>query len=358
MIADCNIIDNNSENKQRNRKTGSMKYVPTVIAALAAFGLAAPTTAEMFPGCAAALAYSDANKGVAVLVLHEGTTVCASNEISKPQELWSGTKSLVGLMAAAAAQDKLLTFDERASDTITEWQGDPQKSAITLRQLLGMTSGQPSAIGRPQGYADSLKAPLTAAPGTRFQYGPTPLQIFGEVMRRKLAAAGHDPDPHAYLERRLLAPLGVKVGEWRKGADGNPLMPQGLVLAASEWAKIGEFVRAGGKLDDKSLVDPEGFAELFEGSSVNPAYGLTWWLPRATPSKDSVTTATDITDPAANLPHDMVVAAGAGDQRLYVIPSLGLTIVRQARLDISAILAGERSQWSDAHFLKLLLAPS
>lgn len=335
-----------------------MKYAPTVIAALAALGLAAPTAAETLPGCAAALAYSDANKGVAVLVLHEGKTVCASKDISKPHELWSGTKSLVGLMAAAAVQDKLLTLDERASDTITEWQGDSQKSAITLRQLLGMTSGQPSAIGRPQGYADSMKVPLTAAPGTRFQYGPTPLQIFGEMMRRKLAAAGHYPDPQAYLERRLLAPLGVIVGDWRKGADGNPLMPQGLVLAASEWAKIGEFVRAGGKLEGKPLVDKKAFAQLFEGSNINPAYGLTWWLPRATPANDPVTRGTDITDPAANLPLDMVVAAGAGDQRLYVIPSLGLTIVRQARLDISAILVGERGRWSDAHFLKLLLAPS
>lgn len=332
-----------------------MKYVPTVLAALAAIGVASPASAETLPGCVAALAYSDANKGVAVLVLHEGKTVCASKDITKPQELWSGTKSLVGLMAAAAVQDKLLTLDEKASDTLTEWQSDPQKSAITLRQLLGMTSGQPSAIGRPQGYADSVKVPLTAAPGTRFQYGPTPLQIFGEVMRRKLAAAGQNPDPQVYLERRLLAPLGVKIGEWRKGADGNPLMPQGLVLAADEWAKIGEFVLAGGKLKGNALVDPEAFAQLFEGSSINPAYGLTWWLPRATPATDPVTRGTDITDPASKLPADMVVAAGAGEQRLYVIPSRGLTIVRQARLDMSAILAGEKSRWSDAHFLKLLL---
>jgi len=335
-----------------------MNYVPTVIAAFAAIGIAAPAAAETLPGCAAALAYSDANKGVAVLILHEGRIVCASKDISKPQELWSGTKSLVGLMAAAAVQDRLLTLDEKASETLTEWQGDPRKSAITLRQLLGMTSGQPSAIGRPQGYADSLKVPLTAAPGARFQYGPTPLQIFGEVMRRKLAKAGQDADPQIYIERRLLTPLGVGIGDWRKGPDGNALMPQGLRLAASEWAKIGEFVRAGGRQGDKALVDPEAFAQLFEGSSVNPAYGLTWWLPRATPANDPVTRGTDITDPAAKLPADMVVAAGAGEQRLYVIPSLRLTIVRQARLDMSAILAGEKSRWSDAHFLSLILAPS
>jgi hypothetical protein len=37
-----------------------------------------------------------------------------------------------------------------------------------------MTSGQPSAVGRPQGYAASLDIALAAKPGAKFQYGPTP----------------------------------------------------------------------------------------------------------------------------------------------------------------------------------------
>src|SRR3546814_8055573 len=82
-------------------------------------------------------------------------------------------------------------------------------------------------------------------------------------------------------------------------------MPQGLVLAASEWAKIGEFVRGGGKLDGKPLVDELAFAELFKGSQANPAYGLTWWLPRSTPAVDIVTRSTDITSHANELPADM-----------------------------------------------------
>src|SRR3546814_8622592 len=110
-------------------------------------------------------------------------------------------------------------------------------------------------------------------------------------------------------------PLGVTVGDWGSGPDGAPLMPQGLVLAASEWAKIGEFVRGGGKLEGRPLVDEATFGEMFQGSQVNPAYGLTWWLPRSTPAVDIVTRSTDITSHAAELPADMVVAAGAGDQR-------------------------------------------
>src|SRR3546814_18455435 len=93
-------------------------------------------------------------------------------------------------MAAAGAQDGLLTLDERASETLAEWRGDPKKEQITLRQLLSMTGGQASTVGRAQGYLDSVKASLTAAPGSKFQYGPAPKQLFGELLRRTVLATG------------------------------------------------------------------------------------------------------------------------------------------------------------------------
>jgi CubicO group peptidase (beta-lactamase class C family) len=259
-------------------------------------------------------------------------------------------------MAAVAVKDGLLTLDERASDTLTEWRSDPEKAKITLRELLSMTSGQPPRSQKFMGYMDSVNAPLTAPPGTKFQYGPAPLQIFGEIMRRKLARAGEDSNARGYIERRILSPLGVRVGSWRNGPDGNPLMPEGLALSAREWAKIGEFVRAGGRHDGKQLVDPVAFAALFKGSAVNPAYGLTWWLPHASTAGGPTTENTDIALRAGDLPSDMVIAGGAGRQRLYVIPSLKLTIVRQARFDIKAARAGIRakSTWSDAHFVLLV----
>ncbi|MGQ2987598.1 MAG: serine hydrolase domain-containing protein [Blastomonas fulva] len=315
----------------------------------------AAASAQTLPGCDAAIAYSQARDGVAVLVLEDGRIACASAGVDVSHELWSGTKSLIGLVAAAAVQDGLLTLDEAAAATITEWRDVPQKNAITIRHLLSMTSGHPSAVGRPQGYAASLDVPLTQAPGTAFQYGPTPLQIFGEILKRKLSAGGQDADPRAYAERRLLQPLGVTVADWRNGPDGQPLMPQGAVMSAKQWARLGEFVRAGGVQNGKPLVDGATLRALFDGSTPNPAYGLTWWLPRATPAKDAVTAATDITQAGGELPQDMVLAAGAGDQRLYVIPSRKLTIVRQARLNMANVLSGKASGWSDRQFLGLLL---
>lgn len=303
--------------------------------------------------CQAALDYSEARAGLSLLILQDGNIICASKDIDTPHEIYSGTKSIIGLLAAAAVQDGLLTLDERAADSLPEWQGDVQKSSIRIDQLLSMTSGHASSIGRPQGYAASLAIPLHSPPGTRFHYGPAPMQIFGEILRRKLAAKQMG-DVENYARQKLLTPLGIRDTIWRKGPDGQPLMPQGLSLSAKNWASIGELVRQGGKIGDQQLLDPTALATLFNGSAANPAYGLTWWLPRETSTTDAVTRSTDITR-NKQLPSDMVVAAGAGDQRLYVIPSQKLTIVRHARLNFADLLTNKSTNWSDDQFLRHFL---
>jgi len=317
-----------------------------------------PAAAMTDSACDAASAYSEKHRGVAVLVLHNGEVVCrrsGKGGEAASHELWSGTKSFLGVMAAAAVQDKLLSLDEPASTTIVEWTGDNRKASITIRQLLSMTSGLGGKIGEPPSYKRALEEPLLADPGTTFIYSPPAMQVFGEVMRRKLAAAGVDSDPVAYLDQRVLEPAGIRVSEWRRGPDGNPLMPQGAIMTAEQWARFGEIIRNGGRIGDRLLVDPAAFAELFKGSKANPAYGLTWWLAEPTSQNDPVTATSDIPENAANLPGDLVYAAGAGGQRLYIIPSRKLTIVRLARLDIIAALAGKKSGWSDTRFLEELL---
>lgn len=307
--------------------------------------------------CQRAIAMSDADRGLAVLVLKDGEPVCSSPRptLDQPYELWSGTKSFLGIMAAIAAKDGLLSLDEPAAATLTEWQDDTQREKITLRQLLSMTSGHKSRVGRPPGYGNAVTSDITAPPGSKFLYGPVPSQIFGEVMRRKLQASGKSGGPKEYLEERLFAPLGIEDYSWRDGPDKQPLMPQGVVMSARDWAKFGEFVRSNGQIDGTRIVDPDTFEGIFEGSAANAAYGLSWWLPRPSLSKDAVTATTDIDDHADLLPADMVVAAGAGNQRLYVIPSLGITIVRLAELDLAAALRGAQGKWSDFEFIQLAL---
>lgn len=317
-------------------------------------------------GCQDAIAYSTSEQGVSVYVLKDGKVVCegyaGDGAPDKGHEIWSGTKSFTGIMAAVAAKDGMLTLDEKVSDTITEWQSDPVKATVTIRQLLSLSSGisnlnQPG--GRAPGYAEAIRTEFSAKPGEKFQYGPQSFQVFGELIQRKLKACGTPMSSRDFVKTRILDPIGMVWTDWRSTPEGDPILSQGSVFTAREWAKFGEFVRKGGvTVNGKKLVDPATFTQLFNGSKANPAYGVSWWLPRPTTEPDVLTASIDLTRHSAELPADMVVAGGAGNQRMYVVPSCGLTAVRQASFDPTAALAaGPRRprSWSDFKFIKNLL---
>lgn len=230
-----------------------------------------------------------------------------------PHRLASGTKSFVGVLAVMAAQDGLLQLDERVADTLTEWRDDARKSQVTIRQLLTLTSGIAGGeVGDVPSYREAVRlAEAKFPPGEKFQYGPVPFQCFGELLRRKLEPRKETVE--GYLKRRLLDPIGLKPSSWRKDADGNPNLPSGALLTAREWAKFGLFVLNKGAWEGKPLVPEKLLAECFQGTKAHPTYGLTFWL-----------------NAAEERPRDLVMAAGAGKQKLYLVPSLKLLIVQFA----------------------------
>jgi CubicO group peptidase (beta-lactamase class C family) len=270
--------------------------------------------------------------------------------------LASGTKSFIGVLAAAAVQDGLMTFDELAVDTLSEWKTDKQKSKITLRQLLSLSSGllaeeDGSATNSPA-WAEIIKKPILHEPGTKFAYGAYQLNAFGEILQRKLKAKTGE-SYEQYMSRRLLEPLAIKV-VWRiRCADGNPQLGGGAFMTARDWATFGEFIRLGGKWKNKNIIDEKILSECFISAKTNPAYGLTWWLKKpvgADLMRSIPTLNRDMGEiiTADWLPADLVMAAGAGKQRLYISPSLKLVVVVQRPFRDGA-------KFSDIEFLSRLL---
>jgi CubicO group peptidase (beta-lactamase class C family) len=320
--------------------------------------------------CQAAAAYSAKARGFSMLVIEDGKIIFEDypngHSASEPHELASGTKSFTGLCALAASEDGILSLDEKVSDTISEWQGDPKRERITIRDLLSLTSGITSATGMAPPYAQALQAEITAKPGEKFQYGPAPFQVFGELMVRKLKAYKETKDSKIadvtmvdYLKRRVLNPADIHVGLWRKGRDGMPLMPQGAAFTAREWAKVGELVLNGGMTGGKQIIQSENIKTLFVGSAANPMYGLSWWLNRPMDvnlrsSIRTLTMASDLRYGAPGVPNDLVMAAGAGKQRLYVIPSMKLIVVRQADVKSELTPGADNTRFSDVAFWQLL----
>lgn len=270
-----------------------------------------------------------AGSGFSLLIMHRGKVIAEDYPngglASRATELASGTKSFVGVLALAAQEDGLLKLDEPVSQTLTEWRNDNRKD-MTIRQLLQLVGGLPSPPsplrgGRVPSYAEAIQTETNAPLGARFQYGATPFMVFGEVMRRKLLPK--NVGVLEYMRTRIFQPIGVQYGFWRLDRDGQPHMPSGAYMNASNWAKFGESIR----LDGKGILKPGQTHELFKASSANPSYGLTWWLPAKNGTRGAGLLSFNY---PSDLPQDIVQAAGAGGQVLMIIPSHELVIVRQA----------------------------
>lgn len=316
--------------------------VATVLASLI-LAPATPSAAQI----KAAAEYNISQRGISFLVIQRGKTLAEEypngGGPNDATELASGTKSFTGVMALCAQEDGLLTLDEKASKTLPEWRNDSRRN-ITIRDLLTLTSGIPGNKGTRMGqrvpsYADAIQTEATRAISARFQYGPTPFMAFGEIMRRKL-----EPKKEGvlgYIERRILKPIGAKHGVWRKESDGNPHLPSGAHFTAREWAKFGEMIRQ----DGKGVLKPGQTKILFQTTKANPAYGLSWWIPTNGGVRPDGFRKWNFNQ---ELKRDIYIAAGAGGQRLYIIPSLDLVVVRQARLRLN-------DDFDDSIFLSKLL---
>jgi CubicO group peptidase (beta-lactamase class C family) len=275
-----------------------------------------------------AITYAERPALHALVIDVEGEVVVAQaggdRELDAPHALYSGTKSFWGIAACAAAQDRLLDLDEPIGDTISEWPLDWPARAVTIRQLLNLTSGYGfGGLGNAvPTAARALAIPPKNAPGTIFTYGGIPLQVFGEVLRRKVAPRFESA--HAYLEARILEPIGLRVDDWRRLSDGSRPLPTGAFMRAGEWLKFGRFLLAEGA----GTLDASSFAACTTGSAANPNYGLGLWLAHRDGKLVSF------------------YASGAGGQGLYILPQRGIVAVR----------FGQSSSWNHAAFVKRLSA--
>lgn len=317
--------------------------------------LSAEPVAPSQKALAAAADYSMAQRGQTCVVMFDGKVVFERYDnggaADKSQMLASGSKSFVGLAAVAAVHDKVLQLDNPASEAIAEWKSDPQKAKITYRQLLtltsGLTAGERGNAVRAPAWKEIAGKPMSGRPGEQFEYGAYQLNTFAYALERKLGKETFE----AYLKRRILDPIGVTV-EWKfKCEDGHPQVGGGAFVTAKDWAKVGELVRLGGKWDGKDVLDGKLLSECFQGTQKNPAYGLTWWLKKevtAEHQKGNPILSREWGDIANSdrLPGDLVAACGAGKQRLYIIPSHKLVVVRQGSLSRG---------FDDLEFLGLLL---
>jgi CubicO group peptidase (beta-lactamase class C family) len=84
-----------------------------------------------------------------------------------------------------------------------------------------------------------------------------------------------------------------------------------------------------GKWESNQVINETFFTESISSSqTINPSYGYLWWL-NGYPTYMVPGGQTVYTGPLVpNAPADMYSAMGASDQRIYVVPSKKMVVIR------------------------------
>jgi CubicO group peptidase (beta-lactamase class C family) len=201
---------------------------------------------------------------------------------------------------------------------------DPRKAAITVENLLTMSSGldcddsDPNSAGRedamqeqtgqPDWFRFTLELKMTRRPGEKAVYGSANPHLLGGVLARKTGLWLPD------LFRDLLAePLGLEHYAMNLTPTGTAYMGGGLRVRPREFMKAGQMMLDGGRWRGRQVVSPEwarrAVSPLYEMSGGH--YGYLWWVTEY-PHRGRTVRA--------------FYAGGNGGQVVMGFPDLGLVI--------------------------------
>jgi CubicO group peptidase (beta-lactamase class C family) len=311
---------------------------------------------------AAAKAYADAQASFAFIVARNGAIVheryAPGFSAASRYATASMHKAVLALAYGNAIDMGLIALSDPLSKHLPELESDPL-GAVTVEQTLRMTGG----VGSPPTAPDAPVTPAThllygtdgraaiqrfavlSPPGSEFAYNNASSQLAGLALQ---AAVGERYA--AFLSRTLWARLGAgDAALWLDRPGGNPHLFCCLQATARDWLRVGELVRNEGKVDGRQVVSAGWVRAVTAPSPVNPNFGMNFW--RGTPHLPLRRYARSVamTVPAAEAfaRDDVVFIDGAGGQRVYIVPSAGLTIVRVGR---------PSTDWDDSTLVNVILA--
>lgn len=241
------------------------------------------------------------------------------HNISSNWQWNSAGKTLISTLTGIAQQNGLLNINDRVSNYLgPRWTNEPQEKEklITIHHLLSMTSG----INDSNSLVKKRNLTYVADAGARWAYS----NVFQKQM--DVIARASRQDFEKYFDDQIKSKIGMD-GYWRFGIVFNIYHS-----TARSMARFGLLALNNGKWKNEQIVNSEFHKQAISSSqNINPAYGYFWWLngknKYMTPAGQNVYSGKLI----ENAPADLYAAMGAGDQRIYIIPSKKMVIIRMGK---------------------------
>lgn len=262
-----------------------------------------------------------------------------------PHLIWSVSKGFVNAMYGIAVQEGRVKIDYPVKKYITTYKGS-QKSKVTLRHLLNMSSGifweetyeyapltsSVVAMLYTRGRKDMadfvLNQDMRAEPGALVFYSSGDSTLLMGILKKVVSAEEYNDYPWV----KLFDKIGMLSAVWEQDATGTFVGSSYIYATPQDMARFGFLYLNDGVWDGERLF-PEGWVDFTrtpapafqtttpDEDTLNKRYTAQWYANLAVPG-------TDFDVPWPDAPADTLAALGHWGQQIYVIPSLDMVIAR------------------------------
>ena len=239
--------------------------------------------------------------------------------------LWywaSAGKTMTAFLVGIAQQEGLININHPTSAYIgTGWTSAPavKEKLITIQNQLTMTSGLDDGVADPD---CTLPACLLykADAGTRWAYHTGAYTLLDKVVEN---ASGLSYN--TFFRQKIRDKIGMN-GLWIKVPNSNNV----LYTNARSMARFGLLMLNKGTWSNTPILSDTNYfhSQVNTSQNLNLSYGYLTWLNGKTscmlPTSQLVIPRSII----ASGPTDMYAALGKNDQKIYVVPSQNLVVIR------------------------------
>lgn len=233
----------------------------------------------------------------------------------------SAGKTATALLVGIAQQEGLLNINNRSNQYLGDgWTSLPlaQENQITVRHQLTMTTGLNDNVPNDDCTLPSCLQ-FQAAPGTRWAYHNAPYTLLEKVV---VNASGRTYNQ--FYQQRLAQPTGMG-GTWVQNGFNNVLFSNARTMARFGLLLLNKGTWA----NTPVLTDTAYFRAMTNTSqNLNLSYGYLTWLNGKASHMVPIVRLVFNASMIPPAPADMFAGLGKNDQKVYVVPSQKLVVIR------------------------------
>jgi CubicO group peptidase (beta-lactamase class C family) len=293
----------------------------------------------------------------AIVVVYDGRLVAERYAAGFHKDMpilgWSMSKSVTNALVGIQVKNRLLNI--QAPAPVPEWQkpDDPRRE-ITLDQLLRMSDGlefeesylppddTTRMLYQSHGFAEyAAGQPLVAKPDTQWNYSSGSANLVARIVRQ--TAEQSYPHYYDFIRNELFYKIGMYSAVMEPDSSGTFVGSSYTFATPRDWARFGLLYLQDGIWQGERILPPGWVKYSTTPTPQAPRgeYGALFWLNAGSPANPE-----DRRWPSA--PRDAFAALGFQEQKVIVIPSKKLVLVRFGA-------TSDRSTWNSDEFIANVL---